>query len=318
MIALNAFKIQKANEQANEVLFEIGPLPKGYGHTLGNMIRRTLLTSIPGSAITAVKLEGVQHEYSTMSGLKEDVLKLMLSFKNVVVISKVEGVTELKIKVKGQKGKSVAVTAGDIEKNANVEVINSDYVITTLTDAINFEATLYVSSGIGYAFPDQSLRKELGVLPIDADYSPVTLVSYDVTSTRVGQETDLDQLNLQVKTNGAVKPEEAFYTASNILNNMIAHLFQCSEEVAGYKVQTPVSLEMQDDEEVSEDDVKELPVADSNLSTRLTNALLRSSYTDLNQLAGMTEEELANIKGMGQKSLDELVAVLDKHNVKII
>ncbi len=319
MIALNAFNIDKISDDANQAVFQIGPFPKGYGNTIGNILRRILLSSIPGSAVSAVKLKGVEHEFSTLNGLADDVLTLLLSVKNIVVISKSDETVVLKLKADGKKGQVVEVAVSDIQPNSAVEIINKDYIITKLTSDVKFEADLYITNGIGYSMPDQEVRKELGVLPIDARYSPVRLVSYEVLPTRVGQETDLDQLNLSVTTNGAITPEEALFTASDILFKMSGHLQELADSMATGKKLKPISL-AKPAEEVKEEvkNAKPLPVAEMNLSTRLTNALLRSGYEDLNNLDGMTEEELANIKGMGQKSLDELIKILKKHEIKII
>ena len=176
MINLNQFIVKKVDSKNNVATFEIGPLPKGYGNTLGNFLRRVLLSSVPGSAITAVKIDGVQHEYSTLSGVSDDILAVVMSLKNVVVISKSLEPVVLEIDVKGKDGEVVEVTAGDISLNQEVEIVNPDYVITKLTGhKSKFKAQFTVQRGIGYVSGNEHVRKELGMLPVDANFSPVKL-----------------------------------------------------------------------------------------------------------------------------------------------
>ena len=332
MIALNQFTVSTTKISENEVKFEISPLPKGYGNTLGNILRRILLSSVPGSAITAVKIDGVTHEYTSVEGMKDDALTILLAMKNIVVSSNTEDDVELEIDVLCNEDKVVEVTAGDIKSNSAVDVINKDYVITTLTKkGARFKASLVVSKGVGYQYPNQEVRKELGMIPLDATFSPVLLVTYEIVPTRVGQTIDLDQLNLYVKTNGSSTPEDAFYVTSTILQTLSVHMFMNAERVIEGEV-APVLLSTQTVDDVesvwgdsnlnsntkSTTSRQPVPVVDLNLSTRLTNALLRSGYDDLNMLGGMTQEDLVNIRGMGAKSLDELIAILKKYEITVI
>jgi len=322
MISLKQFNIKKTQEGANSDTFNIGPLPQGYGSTLGTFLRRTLLSSIPGSAITAVKIDGVDHEYSSMDGLSDDILTVALSLKNVVVISKSLEPVTVELNVTGKNGQVVEVTAGDIEKNQNIEIINPDYVITRLTSAkAKFKATLTIERGVGYALPNEDMRKELGVLPLDANFSPVKLVNYAITPARVGRETELDQLDVTIETNGAVTPVEALHVASDILAQMTNHLITQTEQMlSGKEVTIAINAMQKEQEEQAKVVVKEAPikVADLNLSTRLTNALLKSNYENLRTLEGLTEEEVASIRGMGSKSYLELLEVLKKYSIKLV
>lgn len=324
MISLNQFIIKKVSEKDNVGLFEIGPLPTGYGHTLGNFIRRVLLSSIPGSAITSVKIDGVQHEYSTLAGLPDDILTLVLSIKNVVLVNKTLEPQTVEINVKGKDGAVVEVKAGDITGNSNVEVVNKDYVITSLTSSkAKFKAEIVVERGVGYKMGSDQTRKEAGNLPVDSNFSPVKLVNYDISPTRVGKETELDQLNLSIQTNGALSPVESLNIAVDILNQMTSHLVDLSAKMLnGDEIAVTLSKQQKvEDSKVaatSSTHKQELKVADMNLSTRLTNALLRSGYTDMRKMEGMTEDEVANIRGMGSKSLIELLDTLKKHSVKLI
>lgn len=321
MISINNFKIAKVNESVNQADFEIGPLPQGYGITLGNILRRVLLSSIPGSAITSVKIDGADHEYSTLSGIKDDVLTILLSLKNVIFHSKSDEPVILEIDVKG-KNEPVEVKAGDIVENSDVEVINKDYVITTLTSAkARFKAKLVIERGVGYKLPKEEVRQEVGMLPVDAIFSPVKLVKHNVVPTRVGNLTELDQVNISVTTNGAITPADSMNIASNILLEMAQNFVQQTKDMtSGRVVNKPVivSSGVQSDVNESVDSSNKLVVAEMGLSTRLTNALLRSGFDDLNKLNGFAQEEVANIRGMGEKSLVELLEVLKKNSIKLI
>ena len=322
MVALNQFSIKKVEESGNITTFAIAPLPKGYGHTLAVYLRRILLSSIPGSAITAVKIDGVQHEYSTLAGVSDDILAVALAFKNVVLVSKSLEPVVLDIDVKGKDGEVVEVKAGDIQVNADVEIINPEYVITKLTNAKSrFKAQITVKRGIGFAVGDETARKELGMLPVDANFSPVKLVNYTITQTRVGQDTELDQLNLVVETNGAVTSIESLHVAADILKELTNHLSDLTEQMlSGNEVTVALNQKQKLAQTVSSQSVAkpELRVNDLNLSTRLTNALVKSGYDDLNKLEGLTEEELSNIRGMGSKSFTELLDILKKHSIKLV
>lgn len=322
MISLNQFGIKKVSEKNNIGTFEIGPLPKGYGHTLAVYLRRILLSSIPGSAITAVKIDGVQHEYSTLAGVSDDILALVLALKNIVLVSKSLEPVVVEIDVKGKDGEVIEVKAGDIQKNADVEVINPEYVITKLTNAKSkFKAQLTVQRGISYIYGDETTRKELGMLPVDANFSPVKLVNYTISQARVGQETELDQLNLVIETNGAVSPVESLHVAADVLNQVTSHLASLTEKMlSGDEVTVELNQKQKAAQTVHSQSVTkpELKVSDLNLSTRLTNSLLKSGYDDLNKLEGLTEEELSNIRGMGSKSFTELLDILKKHSIKLV
>ncbi len=324
MISLNQFNIKKVNATSNVATFEIGPLPKGYGYTLGSFLRRVLLSSISGSAITGVKIEGAEHEYSTLDGVPDDVLTILLAIKNIVVVSKTLEPVTLNIDVKGKDGQVVEITAGDIEKNSDVEIINPEYVITKLTSGKSkFKAQLTVERGVGYALSNEELRKEISILPLDASFSPVKLVNYDISSTRVGKETELDQLNLTVQTNNAVTPEEALNVASDIVNQMTERLNELSKVLLTGE---EITIKLNNQEKsvmnnviLNETEKKPpLRVVDLHLSTRLTNALLKSGYDDLRKLEGLTEEELSNIRGLGNKSFLELLDTLKKYEIKLI
>ncbi|GAB4284061.1 MAG: DNA-directed RNA polymerase subunit alpha [Candidatus Dojkabacteria bacterium] len=321
MISLKEFTIKTVSETDTLGKFEIGPLPRGYGQTLGNNLRRVLLSSIPGAAITAVKIDGVYHEYSTIDGVSDDVLSLLLSLKNVVVKVKTEEPVTLELNVKGKKGEIVEVKAGDISKNPDAEIINKDYVITTLSsDKAKLSVQMTVSRGVGYALPQESVRQEVGVLPVDSFFSPVRLVKLDVASARVGQQTDLDQINLEVHTNGSVSPSDSLHIAAKIMFEMMENFVAETENLKTGDALTSVPTQSVAKKSSTTNQNQDNPilVEDLNLSTRLTNALLRAGFDDLRKLEGFTEEEISNIRGMGEKSLVELIDTLKKYKIKLI
>lgn len=320
MNSLKQYVIKKVSEKDNEAHFEIGPLPTGYGHTLGNFLRRVLLASVPGSSITSIKIDGVQHEYATLGGVGDDILTIILALKNVVLVAKTNDPITLEIDVKGKDGEVVEVTAGDIKKNSDVEIINPEYVITKLTSAkARFKAEIVVERGIGYAMPNEEIRKEVGMLPVDANFSPVELVHYSVVPTRVGNRTDLDQVNISIKTNGSVTAIEALHVAAEIINEMSSHLFfNTSQMITGNEISVLVGRPQDESVKTQSTDKEPIKVVDLNLTTRLTNALLRSGYDDLRKLEGLTEEEVANIRGMGSKSYTELLDIIKKYEIKLV
>lgn len=322
MFPINQFKIQTVSQKDTQGIFEIGPLPKGYAHTLGTVLRRILLSSIPGAGITAVRIEGVQHEYTTLAGLKDEVLAIVLAMKEIAVVSHSDDPVELKLKKKGKKGDVTVVTAADFEPNPMVEIINKDYQITTLADEkAELDITVVVEKGIGYTLPDQNKREEVGLIPVDAIFSPVRLVSVKTKNARVGQQTDLDSLELDVITDGTVLPEVAVHQSAEILNTMSEHLVASTHTLLNSKTaemakksDLPIA-EIVEEEEVG---VTPILVSDLSLSTRLTNALVNGGYEDLNQLEGLTEEEIRNIKGMGEKSFTELLDILKDKEINLI
>lgn len=323
MFPINQFVIKKISEKPTEGVFQVGPMAKGYGNTLGNTFRRILLSSISGAAVTSVKIDGVQHEYTTIAGLQDDVLSVVLALKGLALVSHSEGPVVLKLSAKGKKGSPVTVTAADIETNSMIEIVNPEYVITTLSDEKSeLNAEITVERGIGYAHANENVRREVGSIPVDAIFTPVTAVSLDVSATRVGQQTDLDLLELKVHTNGTITPSAALYEAAQILVKVSEHLMQTASDNLSAKAESeikeailPVGQEVEETATKSENPVN---ISDLNLSTRLVNALVNAGYENLRDMQGLTEEEVRNIKGMGDKSFQELLDVLAANDIKLI
>lgn len=288
---------------ADSATFVIEPLHTGYGMTLGNSLRRVLLSSIAGAAVTAFKVEGATHEFTTLPGIKEDIIEIMLNLKGARFRVFNTDVVNLRLEKKG-KG---AVTAGDIAKNADVEVVNPDHVICTIDDAkSSITMDLIVEVGRGYrTIEESSAKKPSDMIAVDALYSPVRRVRFKVEDTRVGQITDLDKLSITVDTDGSITPKDAFEEASAILVNQFTALAGATKVEAG----SPLTAQnVQEELGYGEDDATKLmiPIEDLNLSARTTNALINNDIHTLKDLFSLGDSELRELKGFGSKALDEV------------
>jgi DNA-directed RNA polymerase subunit alpha len=276
--------------------FVIEPLHAGYGNTLGNSLRRVLLSSIKGGAITAFRIEGASHEFTTVPGIKEDVVDIMLNLKNVKVKVSTDEPVELRLEKKG----AGEVTAADIKTVANVEIINPDQIIATIDDPkASIVMDIVVESGRGYETIEQSSTDRLhsDMIALDALFSPVVRVRYKVDNTRVGQETNLDKLQINVETDGSVSPREAFEEASAILVNQYTAL------AGATTVESAPALGQSDEEESNE---LNTPIEELNLSARTANALINNEIRTVRDLVTLSEQDLRELKGFGSKALDEV------------
>ena len=277
--------------------FNIEPLHAGYGNTLGNSLRRVLLSSIRGAAIVAFRVEGATHEFTTIKGIKEDVVDIMLNLKNVKVKVHTDEPVELRIEKKG----AGVVTAADIKLTADVEVANPDQVIATIDDPkASLVMDIVVESGRGYRTIEESSSNRLhsDMIALDAVFSPVLRVRYKVDPTRVGQETNLDQLRLSVETDGTISPKDAFEEAAAILVNQYTALAGSRTVEAA----TP-ALGQADEEDESELNTS---IEELNLSARTANALVNNDIRTVHDLVTLTEQDLRELKGFGSKALDEV------------
>lgn len=276
--------------------FVIEPLHAGYGNTLGNSLRRVLLSSIKGGAIVAFRVEGASHEFTTLPGVKEDVVDIMLNLKNVRVKVLTDEPVELRLEKKG----AGVVTAADIKTTADVEIINPTQIIATIDDPKkSILMDLVVESGRGYETIEDSSANRLhsDMIALDAVFSPVLRVRYKVDSTRVGQETNLDKLVLNVETDGSLSPREAFEEASAILVNQYTAL------AGSTTVEAAPALGQDLEEESSE---LNTPVEELNLSARTANALINNEIRTVRDLVTLSEQDLRELKGFGSKALDEV------------
>ncbi len=283
--------------------FIAAPFERGYGITLGNSLRRVLLSSIEGSAVTSIKIAGVQHEFSSIPGVVEDVPEIILNIKNLVLKSHSKVPKTLTIK-KSTKGE---IKAKDIETDETVEVINPDLHICTLTKDVKFNMELEVSKGRGYV-PQEANKKEdqtIGVIPIDSIFSPVRRVNFFVENTRVGQKTDYDKLILEIQTNGAISPKDTLLYASNILQrhlDIFVNFGQLPEE----EIEEPEMTQ----EEIALYEKLRLPISELELSVRSSNCLREANIKIIADLVRKGEEEMLDFKNFGKKSLSEIKQLL--------
>jgi DNA-directed RNA polymerase subunit alpha len=287
-------EVQDQSETA--ATFVIKPIEPGYGNTLGNSLRRVLLSSIRGAAVVAFKIEGVNHEFTTVSGVKEDVVDIMLNLKNIRFKAHTDQPVELRLEKTG----AGVVTAADISASADVEVVNPDQIIATIDDAkTKLAIDLVVESGHGYRTIEQSSEDRLhsDMIALDAVFSPVLRVRYKVDNTRVGQNSNLDRLDLTVETDGSISPREAFEEAAAILVNQYTAL------AGSTTIESAPALGKE-----TEDDSDELQVRieDLSLTARTTNALVNNEINTVHDLVNLTEQDLRELKGFGSKALDEV------------
>ena len=281
---------------ATSATFVVEPLHAGYGNTLGNSLRRVLLSSIEGAAIVAFRIEGATHEFTTVAGVKEDVVDIMLNLKNVRLKVHTDQPIELRLEKKG----AGVITAGDITASADVEIVNPEQVIATIDDpkkSIIFD--LVIEAGRGYRTIEESSESRLhsDMIALDAVFSPVLRVRYKVDNTRVGQETNLDKLLLTVDTDGSISPRDAFEEASAILVNQYTAL------AGSTTVEAAPALG-----QIAEDEASELntSIEELNLTARTANALVNNDIRTVHDLVTLTEQDLRELKGFGSKALDEV------------
>lgn len=287
-------EIKTLKSEGNLATFAIEPLFPGYGMTLGNPLRRVILSSLPGAAVTAVKIEGASHEFSTLKDIKEDVVDIILNLKQLCVKSHSDEMVSIKLVASGEG----VVTAAKFEKNADVEIANPELIIATLDNKnAKLEMEVFIEKGRGYVPVEKRDGGKIGVgvIAVDALYSPVRRVRYNIESTRVGQMTDLDRLVLEVETNGAITPQEAVNQAAEIL---VDHFLVLSgKEVAKVKecVAAPSDVEGGD-----------ILIEEVNLSPRTTNALLNNDIKTVADILKLADGELKTLKGFGSKAYDEV------------
>ncbi len=290
-------------EQVNDIRsrFVIEPLEPGFGYTLGNTLRRTLLSRIPGAAITSVRIEGVQHEFSTIEGVVEDVVDFVLNLKQVVLRVESEEPATLYLSAKGKSD----VSAADLKVPAGVEVVNGDLHLASLSSSGRLEVELTAERGVGYRSADRNKKSDtIGVIPVDSIFSPVRKVAYRVESTQVGMMTDFDKLIIDVETDGSLTASEAVSSAGKTLRELFG-LFADMDEGIGLELGDVVAAE-------STSPDLDLPIEALDLSERPRNCLRRAQVHTVGELVAKSEEDLLNITNFGQKSLEEVAAKLDE------
>jgi DNA-directed RNA polymerase subunit alpha len=281
----------------NRSQFSLKPLEPGFGYTLGNSLRRTLLSSIPGAAVTSVRFEGVLHEFTTIEGVKEDVTEILLNLKNLVVSSEHDEPVIMYLRKSG----AGAVTAADIAPPAGVEIHNPDLHVATLNSKAKFEVELTVERGRGYvpAALNKSYDAEIGQIPVDSIYSPVLKVTYKVEATRVAQRTDFDELILDVETKSSISPRDAVASAGSTLVELFSLARSLNEAAEG------IEIGPSDTDEALEEDYN-MPIEDLTLTQRSYNCLKREGIHTVGELTARSETDLMDIRNFGQKSITEV------------
>jgi DNA-directed RNA polymerase subunit alpha len=308
MLVMQRPTIEALGEESdNRGRFAVGPLEPGFGHTLGNSLRRTLLSSIPGAAITTARFDDSLHEFDTIPGVAEDVTDIILNLKDIVVTSVSEEPVTMRLDARG----AGAVTAADIECPADVEVLNKELHIATLNAKGRLAIDLTVEQGRGYLSSNrEDDNRIIGVIPIDAIFSPVRRVAFDVEPTRVEQATNYDRLVIEIETDGSITAAEALASAGATLRSLVDLVATMSDEPRGLELGEIV------DAAVSSPDL-DLPIEDLDLSERPNNCLKRAQVNTVGELLTKTEDDLLNITNFGQKSLDEVKAKLDERGLTL-
>ena len=294
-------------EEGNRQRFAVGPLDPGFGHTLGNSLRRTLLSSIPGAAITQVRFDDALHEFDTIPGVVEDVTDIILNLKDIVLVSHSDEPVTLRLDVRGPAD----ITAGDIQLTSDVEILNPELHLATLNKSGRIAVDITVAKGRGYRSAEANKSSEtIGVIPVDSIFAPVRRVSFDVEPTRVEQSTEYDRLVIDIETDGSISPRDALASAGDTLRSLVSLVADMSEEPQGLELGelAVTSAGLPD---------LDLPIEDLDLSERPRNCLKRAQVNSVGELVQKTEDDLLAITNFGQKSLDEVIAKLDERGLSL-
>ncbi|HNW71817.1 MAG TPA: DNA-directed RNA polymerase subunit alpha [Candidatus Paceibacterota bacterium] len=304
-------------EEGNKGVFEIDGLYSGYGHTLGNSLRRIILSSLPGASVTSIKIEGVSHEFSAMDGIKEDVIIMILNIKKIRFKMLSDEPQTVNLSIKGPK----VVTAEDIKISGQVEILNPDLYIAEVTGKVNLNIEMKIEKGLGF-ISKESLQKEkveIGTIAVDAIFSPIRRVSYEVENMRVGDRTNHNRLRMYIETDGTLTPREALSRSIEIMINQLKAIvdFKEPEEIVEEK---KIEVEEKDKEEKKEDDftdVLKTRTDNLDLSTRTLNALTAANIRTLGGLARKRREDLLEVEGIGEKGINEIKKVLSKYGFNL-
>lgn len=297
MIEFEKPNITKIDENKDYGVFVVEPLERGYGTTLGNSLRRVLLASLPGAAVTSINIEGVLHEFDTVPGVREDVMQIILNVKGIAVKSYVQDEKIIELDVEGP----AEVTAGDILTDSDIEIVNPDHYLFTIGEGASLKATLTVNSGRGYVPADQNKKDDapVGTLAVDSIYTPVTKVNYQVEPARVGSNDGFDKLTLEILTNGTIIPEDALGLSARILTEHL-NLFTNLTEIA---IATDVMKEV---DTTSDDRILERTIEELDLSVRSYNCLKRAGINTVYDFTEKSEAEMMKVRNLGRKSLEEV------------
>lgn len=295
--------------------YEIDGLYPGYGHTLGNSLRRIILSSLPGAAITSIKIDGVQHEFSTIEGVKEDVITIILNLKKVRIKMLTDEPQTVRLKVKGAK----EVKASDIDAPSQIEVMNPELSIATLTSKdAELDIEMHIEKGLGYISKDvlQKNKVNIGTIVLDAIFTPIRRVNYEVENMRVGDRTDFNRLKVFIETDGTLTPKESLERSVEIMISQLKSIvgFQEEERLDGKE---DLSKKVENEEDAPDNDVLKTRIESLNLSTRTFNALSSENIRTVGGLTSKKEEDLLEIGGLGAKGIDEIKKALNKFGIKL-
>lgn len=305
MLEIEKPKIEcvESDEENNYGRFVVEPLERGYGITLGNSLRRILLSSLPGAAVTSVKIDGVLHEFATIPGVKEDVTDIILNLKGLCLKMYTDEERVLRIETR-EEGE---VTAGDILTDADVEILNPEMHIASLDEGGRLFMEMTVAKGRGYVPAERNKKGDhiIGVIPVDSIFTPVRKVNYSVDNTRVGQRTDYDKLTLEVWTDGSIRPDEAISLSARILSEHLRLFIRLTESADDVEI-------MVEKEEEQKDKILEMPIEELDLSVRSYNCLKRAGINTVEELIQRNEEDMMKVRNLGKKSLEEVVNKLSE------
>lgn len=311
-------KISQEIISANEATFIIDPLPSGYGVTIGNSLRRVMLSSIPGTRVTGVKITGVSHEYATLPGVHDSILDILLNLKGLVIEKATTGVEWISL----HKNSAGVITAADIEETAGVTVLNPDMYITSLDAGFTFDAQIRIEKNVGYTSIEtlKSQEEDPNVLLVDANFSPVLNVKYSVENARYGEITNLDALHITVKTNGVMSPTDVIKFSGKMLESYFALFNEEALQVGGEFIANIREVIEKEKQEVKADLERETytPIEIMGLSPRTLNALVNGDILSIEQLAKCTEAKLSSIKGFGRKAMTEVREALATKGLKLL
>ena len=297
MIEFEKPNITKIDENKDYGKFVIEPLERGYGTTLGNSLRRVLLASLPGAAVTSIDIDGVLHEFDTIPGVREDVMQIILNIKGIAVKSYVKDEKTIELDVEGP----AEVTAGDILTDSDIEIVNPDHYLFTIGEGTSFKATMTVNSGRGYVPADENKKDNapVGTLAVDSIYTPVTKVNYQVEPARVGSNDGFDKLTLEILTNGTIIPEDALGLSARILTEHLDLFTNLTEIAKSAEVMKEADTE-------SDDRILERTIEELDLSVRSYNCLKRAGINTVHDLTEKSEAEMMKVRNLGRKSLEEV------------
>ena len=298
MLEIEKPKLECVEITENYGKFVVEPLERGFGTTLGNSMRRVLLSSLPGVAATSIRIDGVLHEFSTIEGVKEDVTEIILNIKELICKLHCPGPKKVIIDAAGE----CEVKAGDILPDSDVEIINPDLHLATLDENGKLHMEIMLDHGRGYVVADRNKRPDMpiGEIAVDSIYTPITKVNFTVENTRVGQITDFDKLTLEIWTNGSIKPEEAASLAAKILTEHLMLFINLTDQVQGVEI-------LVEKEESKKEKILEMNIEDLDLSVRSYNCLKRAGINTVDELVQRDEDEMMKVRNLGRKSLEEVI-----------